>query len=226
LPSFHNTFDDKFEIVTNPFQKYIPKSEWQIKCGFKADPINSIHMIPTSSEGDSIQEKDTGTKIDNITIQNDHTQHNEFDNLNDDNNNNNQETITSEGDRNPTQIQNNNNVENIDDTTIITTRSGRISLKPQRYGDYKAYEVCDSTFDANHTICCAASNDPDTLYYHQILREQDKQQYILAMKKEIQQHNDNNNWKIVRRDTIPSDIRVLPSVWAMRRIREIYLLEK
>jgi hypothetical protein len=122
LPSFHNTFDDKFEIVTNPFQKYIPKSEWQIICGFKADAINSIHMIPTASEGDSIQEKDIGTKIDNITIQNNHTQYNEFDILNDDDNKNHQETITSEGDRNPTQINSNYYVENIDNTKIITTR--------------------------------------------------------------------------------------------------------
>jgi Reverse transcriptase (RNA-dependent DNA polymerase) len=59
------------------------------------------------------------------------------------------------------------------------------------------------------------------LYYHQILREQDKVQFILAMKKEIQQHNDNINWKIVRRENIPSDIRVLPSVWAMRSRRDL-----
>jgi hypothetical protein len=34
-PSFHNKYDDSFATVADSFGKYIPKSNWQIKCGFK-----------------------------------------------------------------------------------------------------------------------------------------------------------------------------------------------
>jgi Reverse transcriptase (RNA-dependent DNA polymerase) len=65
-----------------------------------------------------------------------------------------------------------------------------------------------------------ATNDPDTLYYHEILKESDKE-FVKAMKIEIQQHNDRNNWRLVRRNSLPSGTQVLPGVWALRRKRDI-----
>jgi 3-hydroxymyristoyl/3-hydroxydecanoyl-(acyl carrier protein) dehydratase len=38
-PSYHNTYDDEYATVTKPFGKYVPKSEWQVKCAFKQDPL-------------------------------------------------------------------------------------------------------------------------------------------------------------------------------------------
>jgi Reverse transcriptase (RNA-dependent DNA polymerase) len=70
-------------------------------------------------------------------------------------------------------------------------------------------------------VSFGATNDPDTLYYHEILREPDKDQFIKAMRVEIQQHNDRKNWILVRRDSLPQGTRVLPSVWALRRKRDI-----
>jgi Reverse transcriptase (RNA-dependent DNA polymerase) len=41
------------------------------------------------------------------------------------------------------------------------------------------------------------------------------------MEHEIKQHNNNHNWVPVKRSTIPSTSRVLPSVWSMRRKRDL-----
>jgi Reverse transcriptase (RNA-dependent DNA polymerase) len=43
----------------------------------------------------------------------------------------------------------------------------------------------------------------------------------MAMEHEIIQHNDNNNWVPVKRSTVPSTSRILPSVWSMRRKRDL-----
>jgi hypothetical protein len=41
------------------------------------------------------------------------------------------------------------------------------------------------------------------------------------MKEEIDMHNNNNNWIPVLRSKLPEGIKVIPSVWAMRRKRQI-----
>jgi hypothetical protein len=91
------------------------------------------------------------------------------------------------------------------------TRSGRVSRMPRKYDDYVSYSIW-----IDHTAL-QATNDPDTLYYHQVLNEPDKDMFITAMENEIKQHNDNQNWVPVKRSTVPSTSRILPSVWSMRR---------
>jgi Reverse transcriptase (RNA-dependent DNA polymerase) len=49
------------------------------------------------------------------------------------------------------------------------------------------------------------------------LNEPDKDKYIEAMENAIQQHNRNNNWKVLHRQQVPSHCCILPSVWAKRR---------
>jgi Reverse transcriptase (RNA-dependent DNA polymerase) len=70
-------------------------------------------------------------------------------------------------------------------------------------------------------IALQATNDPDTLYYHQVLNDPDKDMFINAMEHEIKQHNNNHNWVPVKRSMVPSTSRVLPSVWSMRRKRDL-----
>jgi Reverse transcriptase (RNA-dependent DNA polymerase) len=68
-------------------------------------------------------------------------------------------------------------------------------------------------------VALQATNDPDTLYYRQVLNEKDM--FTTAMEHEIKQHNDNQNWVPVKRSTVPSTSRILPSVWSMRRKRNL-----
>jgi hypothetical protein len=95
------------------------------------------------------------------------------------------------------------------------TRSGRVSKIPSRYNDYVSY----STWMDN--VALQATSDPDTLYYRQVLNEPDKHMFITAMEHEIKQHNDNRNWVPVKRTSVPSTSRALPSVWSMRRKRDL-----
>jgi Reverse transcriptase (RNA-dependent DNA polymerase) len=67
----------------------------------------------------------------------------------------------------------------------------------------------------------AATTDPDTMYYHEILNQPDKQQFIEAMVREIEDHNEKQHWRLVRRNTLPPETRVLPSVWSVRRKRDL-----
>jgi Reverse transcriptase (RNA-dependent DNA polymerase) len=117
---------------------------------------------------------------------------------------------------------------------IVTTRSGRISRPPVRYRE--VYESVESMFSAHDEYvyesladpayystyeAYGVSSDPDVLYYHEILQEPDCHQFIETMDKEIQQHNKRMNWKLVRRVDVPKLLCVLPSVWAMRRKRDL-----
>jgi hypothetical protein len=91
-----------------------------------------------------------------------------------------------------------------------------------------AYEAL-ATYDqewAEHTICSdptafAATADPDSMYLDQALREPDAKKFIEAMQNEIQAHTDNRQWEIVPRASVPKSIKVLRTVWAMKRKRRI-----
>jgi hypothetical protein len=109
----------------------------------------------------------------------------------------------------------------------IITRAGREVKRPQRYGDFVTYQVSmdpsiyEPTVDYENPISMAATLDPDTMYYHVILNQPDKQQFIVAMEKDIEDHNKKEHWHLVRRSTLSPDTRILPSVWAMRRKRDL-----
>jgi hypothetical protein len=47
LPSYNTKYDDNFVIVSSAFSNYVPQSQWQVKCGFCADPHMSF-LLPSS----------------------------------------------------------------------------------------------------------------------------------------------------------------------------------
>lgn len=117
-----------------------------------------------------------------------------------------------------------------------TTRSGRVSVPPQRYEDYVAYSAerepnefhivksvpySVDEFPDHFHLAFAASSDPDVLYLNEALKAPDRKEFIQAMVKEIQSHVDKGNWLIVNRSDIPDGKTVVPAVWAMRRKRDI-----
>jgi len=66
-----------------------------------------------------------------------------------------------------------------------------------------------------------ATSDPDTLYYHQAMKESDADEFRVAMRKEWEDQRRNGNFEIIRRSEVPNGSTILPSVWQMRRKREI-----
>ena len=76
-------------------------------------------------------------------------------------------------------------------------------------------------FEDDPLMAYGASNDPDVFYYHEAIREPDADDFKEAMIKEITDQWDNGNFRLVKREDVPADKKILPGVWALRRKREV-----
>jgi hypothetical protein len=118
------------------------------------------------------------------------------------------------------------------------TRSGRIpkqtkrmkeSIEQQQAGIVALHVEWEVLHDISYTIqdkmeqpmAFVASTNPDVMYMDQAMKEPDSQHFHEAMLKEVKAHTDNGHWTIVKRDTVPKGVDVLPAVWVMRRKRRI-----
>ena len=70
-------------------------------------------------------------------------------------------------------------------------------------------------------IAFKASTDPDTMYYHEAMAAPDRQQFITAIIKEVNAHIENNHWALVPIEDVPQGTKILDSIWAMKRKRDI-----
>ncbi len=66
-----------------------------------------------------------------------------------------------------------------------------------------------------------ATSDPDTMYLHEAMKEPDKDEFIRAMDKEVKDQIDNGNFTIIPRSSVPKGEKILPTVWQMKRKRDI-----
>jgi hypothetical protein len=66
-----------------------------------------------------------------------------------------------------------------------------------------------------------ATSDPDTMYLHQAMKEPDSKEFVAAMEKEVKDQSENGNFTIVKQSTVPEGVVILPTVWQMKRKRDI-----
>jgi hypothetical protein len=59
------------------------------------------------------------------------------------------------------------------------------------------------------------------MYWHEAIKEPERDQFLKAMQQEVENHCQNDVWEIILRKVVPKGIKVLPSVWAMKRKRRI-----
>lgn len=174
-PVFHAQYDDKFASVNFEQVQYVPKSQWQVKCGFqKENPSNVSHDFPTaineiemSSDPFHIETDELATYPD---IEGDNVSNVEP-----------QQQYEQSPIQSPVKGASKSMTTNRQKIQpSVTTRSGRQSIKPTRYGydDYVVYEVCHQSqewfepiIDYTSPVVFAALGDPDTMYFHQILSE-------------------------------------------------------
>jgi hypothetical protein len=64
-------------------------------------------------------------------------------------------------------------------------------------------------------------SDPDTMYFHEAMRQPDREDFIKAVIKEINDHIDRRHWILVPREKVPKGTKILDSVWAMKRKRDL-----
>ena len=61
----------------------------------------------------------------------------------------------------------------------------------------------------------------DFMYFQQALRQPDVKEFVQAVVKEVNGHVDSNNWTLKKRNEVPDDAQIVPSVWSMRRKRDL-----
>ena len=72
-----------------------------------------------------------------------------------------------------------------------------------------------------HPIAFHAEMMGDIMYLNQALKQHDADEFVKAVIKEIDGHVNAKRWEVVKRDDIPEGHEALPSVWAMRRKRDL-----
>ena len=70
-------------------------------------------------------------------------------------------------------------------------------------------------------IAFLAKMDEDTTYYDQTMTEEDAIQFRSAIIKVIKDHCNQKYWTIVKRSDVPPNCDILPSVWSMKRKRDL-----
>ena len=73
----------------------------------------------------------------------------------------------------------------------------------------------------SHPIAFSAQMTGDIMYLHQALQQPDASEFVQAVIKEINGHVSNNNWRIIPRSEVPAGATIVPSVWALRRKRDL-----
>ena len=135
--------------------------------------------------------------------------------------------------------------------TAGTSRSGRVRTMSRRMADSKsqrdfygttgmhymadvseAYlnETPEDLFHDRHLDLQERMRNPiafhaemmgDIMYYHQALQQPDAHQFAKAIVKEVNGHVENNHWQLIKRKDVPEEAQVVPSVWSMRRKRNL-----
>ncbi len=61
----------------------------------------------------------------------------------------------------------------------------------------------------------------DIMYLHQAFKQKDASQFVDAVVREINGHVENKHWKLVKWDSVLDDVQIVPSVWSLRRKRNL-----
>jgi hypothetical protein len=75
--------------------------------------------------------------------------------------------------------------------------------------------------DMRDPLAFMSSTDEDTMYYDQAMWAPDKQNFIEAIVKEVNDHITSKHWILIPMSQVPKGVKVLDSVWSMKRKRDI-----
>jgi hypothetical protein len=229
-PSFHTCKQDEFD------------SRWQLKAGFIAqrEPVPAINpttneatrnIRPRPQEADKAHKRQRReTNIDRQEELNNVLQHHEL-----------ATPVNPEPRTAPTVRTEDRGSSG---TTRTTRTSGGRSQPIERLIEVMMAEVRQTSSDVEGEIFCLeamypitqeqehsnpllaykASADPDTMYLHEAMKEPDRQQFVAAMDKEVKDQmgpDGNKNFSIIHRSSVPEGATILPTVWQMKRKRDI-----
>jgi hypothetical protein len=75
--------------------------------------------------------------------------------------------------------------------------------------------------DMKDPVAFMSSTDEDTMYFDQAMKATDKQNDVEAIFKEVNDHITSKHWILIPRSKVPEGVKVLDSVWSMKRKRDI-----
>merc|ERR1740123_1649818 len=61
----------------------------------------------------------------------------------------------------------------------------------------------------------------DTMYFEEAMKQEDAHHFIQAIIKEFNDHVERNHWSLIDVSEVPKGQKVIPSVWSMKRKRDI-----
>lgn len=226
-PQFHVKHDEFFETVNKDGDKMT--SPWKVLAGF--------HRIRSYEQGSN-----------NIDTRSPHTEEIDSGDSNQENEEIQQEPQQLQEDSNnepaTDQMEHDEATAGEEIGTSVSRRSGRIRRRTQALQDgidqglgivsFKGVtESTDHYYEVLHEddyklqdemcdpIAFKATGDPDNMYYHQALKAPDKDEFLKAIIKEVNDHIDGNHWELVPASEVPKGTKILDSVWAMKRKRDI-----
>ena len=217
-PQFHVKFDEFFETVNNSDNNY--PNRWKVLTHFKKGAclndklLEDNHAIP---KGHQILENKTAySPIDNEPQKDSDAETpivSSTDNANDVTSSLTHSNLTQPGKWSKQHKPSQRLRESID--------QGLISFQSV-FDVYEGHEEYLIQRELTHPLAFTANKaDSDTMYMHQAMRQPDRKQFIKAMQDEIDAHTENRHWKVISRTQVPEGVKVLPSVWAMKRKRRI-----
>lgn len=240
-PQFHVQHDDLFETVRGKLttDQIEANSSWKKKAG-----INGIFIIAENysksnpsiclhHSTDTNQSASEGGESSNINQNNSPNLHDQEENDTELPISSNEDNISvSEGD------ESNTISPPINSDLATSRRSGQmitpsfrqqqsVGLTDRVYSAYydalheDDYELQDKMEDPISFLSELDDKNHDTLYYHDAMKQSDADQFKDAMKKEFVDHCKRDHWDLIPMSEVPKDHRVLDSVWAMKRKRDI-----
>ncbi len=90
------------------------------------------------------------------------------------------------------------------------------TYEDSQHDEHLSFQDCMS-----HPIAFHAEMMGNIMYLNQTLQQPDTNQFMEAVIAEVNGHVDNKHWQLTKRSEVPPNTDVLPSVWLMRRKRDI-----
>jgi hypothetical protein len=230
-PQYHLQYDDFFETVRPSAGNEGTFSQWQYISGLKT--LQERKRLPPS-EGVMFQNEPEPTIPPTEVTPN---KLNLPDNTETNNSESNKDIANATGTNDSPDKSNEQQLFNTEEQTQSVSRYGRIRKPTQRMKESLEQQrqaiAFQSYYEAMHEedyllqdemmnpIAFLSQANQDTMYFDQAMKAPDSKEFIKAAIKEVNDHIERKHWELIPRNQVPKGIKVLPSVWSMKRKRDI-----
>ena len=227
-PQFHVQYDDFFETVRPSTGNPKTFSQWQYISGLTSRRERDRGTQPTeSNQEESYSSIPPSQSQPNDMFLQDETATEQAEDI---------EDTTNLGSEDDTREQGSETQGNEPESRHgNTSRYGRIRKPTQRMKESREQEeIAFSTYyDAMHEddyllqeqmfdpVSFMTHANQDVMYYHQAMKAPDSKEFVKAVVKEVNDHIEHKHWELIPREQVPKGVKVLPSVWSMKRKRDI-----